>query len=176
MDGGRLAAVIWVGTVAASAGLVWLGIQTMPALRALSLGWKLLIASNVVFVVGIGFILRGHFTGGPYRVSEVYPIGNHLQAWQVSMGFAMVAFGILFSGAAFIAGQIESLSLWGILLLSWAVFWLPHGVIAVGFAFDGQFSRAHPGVWKIYFPTILALMYLSVVTVGFWLTFREAYR
>mgnify|MGYP001072359664 CR=1 FL=1 len=74
------------------------------AFRPLALGWKLLCLSGIMFVLGgIVWILQWKPSTGPYLVGENYPFGGYVEAWQVSMGFAFVAFGVLFAGACILA-------------------------------------------------------------------------
>ncbi len=108
--------------------------------RAAKASWRLLSLSGC-FVSAFGFvwILRGwNPTPGPYRISEVYPFGTHLQAWQVTFGFTWLAFGFLFFVAVLFAASRPSRFAWATLLASWLVCMLRHAAIAVALAWAGE--------------------------------------
>jgi hypothetical protein len=114
---------VWI-TVSASVLiglLVWYGLRS--ALRAASWGWRWLSLSSLpLSLTGINFILRFWApTAGPYRANELYPYGNHWQAWAVSFGFAWLAFGLLFAGLALLGARDSTRLVWGILLASWVL-------------------------------------------------------
>ncbi|MDI7277409.1 MAG: hypothetical protein QME94_15635, partial [Anaerolineae bacterium] len=88
-------------------------------------GW--LSGRNLLTFAGAGFVPGGvallllswRPTPGPYRVGQRYPYGGYLEAWQVSMGFAFVAFGLLFVAGVWMLGRTGSRWLWGALLASY---------------------------------------------------------
>ncbi len=107
--------------------------------RAAKASWRLLSLSGwFLSAFGLVWILRAwNPTPGPYRISEVYPFGNHLQAWQVTFGFTWLAFGFLFFIAVLSAASRPSRLAWVTLLASWLVCMLPHVAIAIALAWAG---------------------------------------
>jgi len=107
--------------------------------RHVSASWQLLGYSGVPLAAGgLGFILRfWHPTPGPYMANSVYPFGPHLNAWAVSFGFMWIGYGLLFTFVCFHAAHEHRKKAWALLLVSWFLAWLPHGVIGVAFAVAG---------------------------------------
>ena len=139
--------------------------------RAVTLGWKLLWLSGLLFVPGgLLWLTRWDPSSGPYMVGERYPFGTDLQSWEISMGFAFVAFGILFAGASILAFKSQSRWVWAALLLSWILIMLPHGVIAISFAIDDP-SLGNLGASRFAIP--FSVVWLGIVVAGFILSGRE---
>ncbi len=117
-------------------------------LRGAKASWRLLGLSGwFLSAFGLVWILRAwNPTPGPYRISEVYPFGTHLQAWQVTFGFTWLAFGFLFFVAVFSAASRPSRFTWVTLLATWLVCMLPHAaiVIALGWAGEGTIGTVDP--------------------------------
>jgi hypothetical protein len=131
---------VWlvVGTAALLMAAMLLSLA--PAFRAAPRSWRVLSASGLPLSVGgIGFAIRfWDPTAGPYLANRVYPYGSHLNAWAVSFGFTWLAFGLLFTALTLLGSRAASRVVWGMLLGSWLICWLPHGVIAVAFAWAGE--------------------------------------
>jgi hypothetical protein len=73
--------------------------DTQPGiLKCVFTGWNPLAFSGFGYVPGCVLLIV--FTWkpklGPYAIGERNPYGGYLEAWQVSPGFAFLAFGILF--------------------------------------------------------------------------------
>jgi len=150
----------------------WIGMsRKSQALGSLTLGWKLLCLSGLMFVPGgIIWILQWRPSSGPYMVGEKYPFGGYVEAWQVSMGFAFVAFGVLFAGASILASQVKNKWSWTTLLMSWVLLMFPHALIGITFILDDP-SLAILGVSASVLP--FALVWVSIVVLGFVLSGRE---
>ncbi|HEY3177156.1 MAG TPA: hypothetical protein VGK94_15490 [Candidatus Polarisedimenticolia bacterium] len=160
-------------------------IRLRSSYQASTVGWRLLAWSGITLSLGgLGFIVRfWKPTEGPYLANEIYPYGAHLNAWAVSFGFTWLAFGLLFFGLATLGVRDAMLTVWVTLLASWALCWLPHGVIGVAYAWAG---RNEPSietyrVWGSNLRGFLVLLEGSVILVahfslsllGFLLTGRE---
>ena len=131
--------LVWgtVGAIALLIGIAWTGLFTASALQPIAWGWRLLSLWGAAFLlVGIGFVLSWRPTPGPYREAVVYPFGGELQAWQVTVGFDWLAFGVLFAGAVLAAARLKSRWLWTVVLLSVTLIAFPHVVIGLAFALD----------------------------------------
>jgi hypothetical protein len=154
---------------------IWLIMQLRSvSLKSLTLGWRLLWLSGLLFVPGgILWLTRWEPSWGPYAVGERYPFGSDVQAWEVSMGFAFVAFGILFSGATILACKARSRWAWTALLLSWVLLMLPHAVIVLAFIIDDS-SLGNLGASKFAIP--FAVVWLCIVVAGFVLSGREVWK
>jgi hypothetical protein len=157
--------------------------------RASSLGWRLLAhAGWPLSLAGAIFVLRfWEQTSGPYRANVRYPFGSHLNAWAVSFGFTWIAFGLLFAALAVLGtrtGDARPALL--TLLAAWALCWLPHVVIAVGFSVGGTDSRsvtdyrawgADPvGGLILGADALLLLLHFGLSAAGFALAGREEFR
>lgn len=132
--------VVWaVGSAAAAILLVVLS-TLRSDFRGAARGWQLLAVSGLLLALGgLGFAIRfWEPTPGPYVANELYPFGPYLNAWAVSFGFTWLGFGLLFLGVAVHGASHASGRLWIVLLASWLLCWLPHGVIAIGFAWAGH--------------------------------------
>lgn len=134
-------------------------------------GWNLLLFAGAGFIPGgiLMILLTWHPKPGPYKIGERYPYGNYLQVWQVSMGFAFLAFGVLYVGAILARRKLKSRTLWFALLLSYVLFWFPHFWIGVKFFFY-EFSLSNIGLWAKYYPFIFAWM--IILGVGFYLAWK----
>lgn len=156
--------------------------RMIPAFRESSLGWRLLAVSGIsLAITGINFILRfWHPTAGPYRANEIYPYGTHLQTWAVSFGFAWLAFGLLFTGLSLLGSKSSSRDAWLLLLGSWFLCWLPHGLIGVAFAWAGrnepsisayrEWGSEAAGFALLLFNALTLLVHFGASVVGFFLT------
>ncbi len=175
------------------AGALGLSAGAMLALRyayrAAPLGWRLLAhAGWPLSLAGAIFVWRFWVpTAGPYRANVSYPFGTHLNAWAVSFGFTWIAFGLLFTTLAVLAPRATGArSSWLALLVAWVVCWLPHGVIAVGFARGGIDSRsvtdyqafgANPVGAAILIADVLLLLLHAIFSVlGFVIVGRTVWR
>lgn len=131
-------------------------------------GWKLLAASGVPLAVGgLGFIIRfWEPSSGPFRANELYPLGPYLNAWAVSFGFMWLAFGLAFYGFALRAPHTGRT--WFTLLAAWVLAWMPHGIIAIGFAAAGD-TEASIGLyrdWAFQGPGLAELAASAVILIG----------
>jgi hypothetical protein len=157
--------------------------------RGTPAGWQLLAhAGWPLSLAGAVFVLRFWVpTDGPYRANVRYPFGTHLDAWAVSFGFTWIALGLLFTTLAILATRATSARrLWIVLLAAWLVWWLPHGVIAVGFLFGGTDPRsvtdyrawaANPaGAVILVADALLLLLHVGLSLAGFALTGRALWR
>lgn len=139
----------------------------------------LLSGQNLLSIAGLGFIPAGiilillswHPTPGPYRVGGRYPYGGSLEAWQVSMGFAFVAFGVLFVAGIAAAVRLKSRRLWGAMLAAYVLVWFPHAFLGAAFFLDDP-SLAALQSWAGVVPLIL--LWMAMVIAGFALTWRDA--
>ena len=166
------------------ASLFWL----RSAYQASTVGWRLLAWSGITLSLGgLGFIVRfWKPTDGPYLANEIYPYGSHLNAWAVSFGFAWMAFGLLFFGLATLGARDARLTAWITLFATWALCWLPHGVIGVAFAWAGrneQSIRVYrdwgsdlPGFLVLLQGAVIIVAHFSLSLLGFLLTGRELLR
>lgn len=100
-------------------------------------GWKLLASSGLpLALAGLVFIVRfWEPLPGPFVANETYPLGPYLNAWAVSFGFMWLAFGLVFYALAL--RPPHDRRKWVILLVAWTLAWIPHGIIAIGFATAG---------------------------------------
>lgn len=141
--------------------------------KFVNIGWKLLFISGLLFVPGgIAWLIRWVPTPGPYMVGQIYPYGGHVEAWQVSMGFAFAAFGILFSGFAVSAQNNKKVWSWVLLLVSWGLLMFPHIWIGVTFMIDDP-TLANLGVSAYMIPFFLTW---SIMTgIGFIVTGKDVF-
>lgn len=145
-----------------------IGIKRISSLPS---GWRLLWLSGVLFVPGgLVWLLKWQPTLGPYMVGQSYPFGDHVQAWEVSMGFAFVAFGVVFSAATVLAARIrERWALHG-LLLGWFLLMFPHMLIGLTFFLDDP-SLLNMGVARYAIP--FSAGWFAIVVAGFALAYRS---
>jgi len=83
--------------------------DTQPGiLKRVFTGWTLLAFSWFGYVPGgvLLIVFGWKPKPGPYAIGELYPYGGYLEAWQVSLGFAFLAFGTLFGIASLICSKI----------------------------------------------------------------------
>jgi hypothetical protein len=136
---------------------------------------------------GLIFVIRfWEPTPGPYLANELYPVGPYLNAWAVSFGFAWLGFGLLFVALALTGARLASRRIWLILLTSWLLCWLPHGIIGIGFAWAGQNApsiqryrtwAAHaPGLLVLCASAVVLLAHFAFSILGFIVTWRELWR
>lgn len=119
---------------------------------------------------GLVWILKWKPSVGPYMVGERYPFGNYIEAWEVSMGFAFLAFGILFSGAVVLVSQLKQRWAWNGLLLSWLLLMFPHAAIAIALMINDP-SLSNLGVSKYGIP--FAVVWFVIIVIGFGKSLRE---
>ena len=128
------------------------------------------VGSIVLLLAGLGYVPGGillilaswQATPGPYQIGLRYPFGGPLEAWQVTAGFAFVAYGIGFAGLVHAHSRTGSRLLWAVLAISFGVMWLPHLLIGLAFlAVDPTAGTLGP--WKAYLPAILVWMAASAV-------------
>jgi hypothetical protein len=132
--------VVWLIAAGGTAAFLAAVAQFRPDFRDAPWGWRLLAVSGITLALG-GLIFVVRFwepTPGPYLANELYPLGPYLNAWAVSFGFAWLGFGLLFVALALTGARLASRRIWLILLTSWLLCWLPHGIIGIGFAWAGH--------------------------------------
>jgi hypothetical protein len=151
-------------------------------------GWQLLAGSGITLALGgLIFVIRfWEPTPGPYLANELYPLGPYLNAWAVSFGFAWLGFGLLFVALALTGARLASRRIWLILLTSWLLCWLPHGIIGIGFAWAGQNApsiqryrswAAHTrGLLVLCASAVVLLAHFAFSILGFIVTWRELWR
>jgi len=174
--------IVWISTSISVLIVLSILLKLMPAFRVAPPGWRLLSASGIPLgLTGLNFILRfWHPTAGPYRANELYPYGSHLHAWAVSFGFSWLALGLLFTGLALTGSKHESRVVWGALLASWFLCWLPHGIIGLAFAWAGnnapsvnayrQWGAEPAGFALLLFNALTLLAHFGLSISGFILT------
>jgi hypothetical protein len=180
--------IVWL--VSGGATVAFLAILALfrPDFRQAARGWQLLAVSGIALAVGgLSFVVRfWRPTPGPYMANQLYPLGPYVNAWAVSFGFAWLAFGIVFVALALNGAREGSVRTWVVLLVSWVLCWLPHGIIGIGFAWAGhntpsvQFYRdwaARARGWLVLGTSALILLaHFSCSIVGFGLTGRQLWR
>ncbi len=149
-------------------------------------GWQLLAGSGVALSLGgLGFIVRfWEPLPGPYTANAVYPLGPYVNAWAVSFGFLWLAFGVAF--AALALKPQPSVKTWLTLLAIWILAWLPHGIIAIGFAVAGQteagvalyrdWASAWPAVLTLWAGGLTLAAHVGLSAFGFLLAGRDLLR
>ena len=128
---------VWttIGVVVLVVASTLVGLHRSPAFGHVPLGWRLVsLSSLAVCLLGLLFMLSWRPTAGPYTVDVTYPFGSALQAWQVTVGFDWVAFGVLFAASALAAARLRVRWFRAALLVSGALLWFPHLVIGLAFA------------------------------------------
>lgn len=148
-------------------------ITTRPTLlNRLLTGWNLLAFCGFGYVPG-GLLLviwTWKPTSGPYVIGERYPYGGYLEAWQVSVGFAFLAFGLLFAVTSLVGSRTRSKWLWFALLTSFVLMWFPHLWMGILFIIEDP-SLSILGDWTKSLPPILAWMLIAAL--GFYLSWRD---
>jgi len=143
--------------------------------------WRLPSAWNLLSLAGAGFVPGGALlvfiawqrTPGPYIIGERYPFGSYTSTWQVSLGFAFVAFGMLFLGAIPAARVLRSRVLLICLLGGYVLIWFPHAWIGVTlFVYDPDLRSFRE--WAPYLPLII--LWMLLVVAGFVGAWRELSR
>jgi vacuolar-type H+-ATPase subunit I/STV1 len=180
--------VVWLVTGGAIVAFLGAVALFRPDFQDSPRGWQLLAGSGVALAIGgLIFIIRfWEPTPGPYLANELYPLGPYLNAWAVSFGFAWLGFGLLFVALALTGARWASRRIWFILLTSWFLCWLPHGIIGIGFAWAGQNApsiqryrawTAHvPGLIVLCASAVVLLGHFALSIVGFIVTWRELWR
>jgi len=185
-QGSWLVVLTLAGALGLSAGAM---LALRIAYRTVPLGWRLLAhAGWPLSLAGAIFVWRFWVpTDGPYRANVRYPFGTHLNAWAVSFGFIWIAFGLLFTALAVLAPRATGARpAWLALFAAWVVCWLPHGVIAAGFAFGGidpssvtdyQAFGANPvGAAILIVDALLLLLHAIFSVSGFVIAGRPVWR
>jgi hypothetical protein len=170
-------AIVWIAVslLVVVTGIIGYTLYRALDFRSISLGWKLLSLSGLVFfILGIQFILSWQPVSGPFHIDNAYPFGSYLRAWIVSMGFTMVAYGISFIGFTLLAARIRKRQVWMGLFFSWLIFWLPHAYIAISLFLNDSASGAVSSPTELVVVATGGLIYLGLVTVGFYLSGRES--
>ncbi len=156
-------------------------------------GWRLLAhAGWPLILAGAIFVLRFWTpTPGPYLANTRYPFGDHLAAWAVSFGFTWIAFGLLFAALAVLAPRAAldargARLAWLALLSTWALCWLPHGIIGVAVAVGGlepasvgryaDWAARPLGTLVLVADGGLLLLHAGLSMAGFLLAGRDAWR
>ncbi len=180
---------MWIalGVSALAAGLVALPLILLrDEWRTAPRGWQLLAGSGVALALGgLDFIVRfWEPLPGPYQANELYPLGPYVNAWAVSFGFMWLAFGALFVGFA-LRGPRTALT-WLILVATWVVAWIPHGIVAIGFAAAGDNEASlqlyrdsasdWPGLLRLSASGVILLAHVGLSTLGFALTGKKLLR
>ncbi len=164
-----LAGVTVVALMVVGAPVVW-GLR-IRSWKAMSTGGKLLWLSGIFYIPGgLVWLLKWSPSQGPYGVGENYIFGSYLQAWEVSMGFAFLAFGLLFSSAVLLMEHHKTRWVWTSLLTAWLLVMFPHFLIGVTFALDDP-SLASLGVARFAIPN--TLLWMAMVILGFFKTYGE---
>lgn len=172
--------LVW--TVSALSAAVFAGclIALREDWRAAPPGWKLLAASGVpLAMAGLGFILRfWEPSPGPFVANELYPLGPYVNAWAVSFGFLWLAFGVAWYALALRAPH-DARS-WVTLLAAWVLAWVPHGIIAAGFAAAGdlgasaavyqEWASRWQGSAGLGLSALILIAYFALSGLGFALT------
>jgi len=135
-------------------------------------GWNLLAFSGFSYVAGgaLLVVLTWKPKPGPYSIGERYPYGGYLEAWQVSLGFAFLAFGILFGIGSLIGSKVRNKYLWSGLLASFVFMWFPHLLLGIALVLDDP-SLSSLGVWKK--SIVLILAWMAIAALGFFLSWRD---
>lgn len=137
-----------------------------------STGWKLLAWSGFWFIPSGIFLglMAWQPTPGPYVIGEKYPYGPLTNAWQVSLAFSLIAFGILFVSLALVGERLKSRWLWFCLLVSTVLMLFPHiwlGVLL--FLDDPTFTSFGP--WLISLP--FSFLWGLTMAAGFFLAWKH---
>ena len=129
--------LVWSVTALAAAVATACIILVLEDWRSAPRGWQFLAGSGVTLSLGgLGFIVRfWEPLPGPYTANELYPLGPYVNTWAVSFGFMWLAFGVAFAVLA-LRGK-RSTKTWLVLLTVWALAWMPHAIIGVGFLVAG---------------------------------------
>ena len=138
-------------------------------------GWYLLAFVGFGYVPGGALLawLTWRPTPGPYAVGERYPYGGYVEAWQVSLAFAFLAFGVLFVTAALVATRSPNRFLWYAMLASFALMWFPHFWLGVAFVFSDP-SMESLGNWTQSLVPIFTWM--AIAAAGFVFSWRDLRR
>ena len=178
--------IVW-SVAALSVGLVGACVLMARAdWRAAPRGWRVLAGSGIPLALGgLGFVVRfWQPLPGPYRANEVYPLGPYVNAWAVSFGFMWLAFGLVFYALAL--RPRHTARSWWLLLVAWALAWLPHGIIGIGFAVAGandpsirlyrSWASEWPGLLRLCASAVILLAHFGLAIAGFGVTGRALWR
>lgn len=141
-------------------------------IRRAYLGWKLLAWSGFWFIpsgIVLG-VMAWKPTGGPYAIGETYPYGSVTDAWQVSLAFSWIAFGILYVGLALAGERLKSRPLWFFLLGSTFLTLFPHVWLGLMLFLDDP-TFAGFGPWLISLP--FSLLWALTMAAGFFLAWKH---
>jgi len=141
--------------------------QQKRLLRSLFYGRNILVCCGASYILG-GMVLVAmswQQSTGPYAVGSRYPYGGPLESWQVSNGFAFVAFGLAFLAIVSAMVTLRSRVLWAVALGAFVVMWFPHMWIGITFLLaDPTFASLQ--AWSMAIPLILAWMLAAAVGFG----------
>ncbi len=168
------------------AGLAFACVLAMVAVHGLREAYarqprsRRLLAHAAWPLAAIGAIFVARFwtpTNGPYIADVRYPFGSAVDSWAVSFGFTWIAFGLLFGSLAVLAPSPPSRPTFVVLLFTWALCWLPHGVIGLGVALEGTTAESanryhawagHPlGAAVLAVDAALLLLHFGLSLAGF---------
>ncbi len=137
------------------------------------LGYGLLAAAGLGFIPsGVALTaLSWRATAGPYQVGQAYPYGGPMEAWQVAMGFAFMAFGVLFAAGVWALARLRSRRLWWALVAAYALVWFPHAFMGAAF-FLYDPGLASLGPWVVALPFIL--VWTIALAIGFAVAWRDS--
>ena len=133
--------------------------------RLLALGGMWFIPSGIILIC-----LSWHPTSSPYIIGERYPFGTLSEAWQISLDFSWIAFGLLFVGIALSGGRDKSRWVWFSLLISIMLVLFPHIWIGVNLVLDDPTLRNF-GLWLIALP--FSFLWLLELATGFVLSYQS---
>ncbi len=178
--------IVWLVSLCSAALCAATVVAHRKELARAPRSWQLLAWSGIPSSLGgLIFVIRfWRPSPGPYLANRLYPLGPYLNAWQVSFGFASLAFGVVFFVLA-VQGQ-RRWPTWWALFVTWFLMWLPHGIIGIGFAVAGSnqpsidFYRAwasHPlGLLVLAVDSLALLAHFGLALAGFALTGRELWQ
>jgi len=86
------------------------------------------------------------------------------------MGFAFVAFGLLFAETSILVHKSKNRLSWMGLLISWALLMFPHALIGITFVLDDP-STTNLGISAYALP--FAIVWFFIVVLGFVLSGKE---
>jgi hypothetical protein len=138
----------------------------MLIFRAPDIGWRLLTWSGIWFIPSgtVSIWMSWQPTPGPYIIGERYAYGTLVEAWQISLGFSWVAFGLLFVGMALTGERLKSRWLWLSLLMSTMLVMFPHIWLGVMMVLEEPSLRDF-GPWLIALP--FGFLWVLAMGLGF---------
>ena len=170
-------AVVWIVASLSALLVCTCAVRLWNDLRSAPRSWQLLSASGLPLSLGgLGFLVRfWQPLPGPYLANHSYPLGPYLNAWAVSFGFMWLAFGLLFFALALSTPRTGRL--WLTLFAGWALCWLPHAIIGIGFALAGSnrpsvelyqdWASSWPGLVTLAGSTLIMVAHFGLAFWGF---------